>query len=166
MTTEECEKNMNESKRYSYTEKIRKGNNFISKFKGQKLCDEIGFEVLEEGRQMTKICKEYAKKYPGYPCNDEVCNGNDCGCSYTKQPLCEDIGRIYKKECKCLTTVECDKHMNVSNGYNCNDAVCKGNDCGCCYKEQPMCEEIDCEDQMEGRCVTKEDCVRYINDSK
>ena len=50
MTTEECEKNTNESKRYSYTEKIRKGNNFISKFKGQTLCDDIGFEVLEKGR--------------------------------------------------------------------------------------------------------------------
>ena len=106
-----------------------------------------------------------ARKYPGYPCN-EVCNNNDDGYSYTKQPLCEDIERVYKTECRCLTTVEGDKHMNASNGYNCNDAVCKGNDCGCCYKEQPMCEEIDCEDQMEGRCVTKEDCVRYINDSK
>ena len=116
---------------------------------------------------MTKNnCKQYAKKYPGYPCNAEVCNGNDCECSYTKQPLCEDIERVYKKECKYMTTEECKRHMNASNGYNCNNAVFKGNDCGCYYKEQPMCEEVDCEDQMEDRCITKQGCAKYMNDFK
>ena len=166
MTTEEYEKNTSESKIYSYTENIRKGSDCIRKFKGQPLCDDIGCEVLEEGKYMTKSCKQYAKKYLGYPCNDEVCKGNDCGCSYSKRQLCEDVGRVYNKECRYLTTVKYDKHMTASNGYNCNAAVCKGNDCGCCYKEQSMCEEIDYEDQIEGRCMTKEDCVRYMNDSK
>ena len=154
MTTEECKNNTNESKKYSYTEKIRKCNDCISKFKGQPLCDEIGCEVLEEGRYMTKICKYNVEKYPGCPRNDGVCTGSNCGCSYTKQPLCDDIERVYKRNCRCLTTVECDKQMNASNRYNCNNSVCKGNNCECCYKEQPMCEEIDGENQMEGRCMT------------
>ena len=54
LTPEECENNKNEPKRYSYTAKIRKGNDCISNFKEQPLCDDIGCEVLEEGRSMTK----------------------------------------------------------------------------------------------------------------
>ena len=42
--------------------------------------------------------------------------------------------------------------MYASNGYHCNAAICKDNDCECCYNEQPMCEEIECEDQMEDSC--------------
>ena len=123
ITTEECEKYTNEPKKYSYTAKICKGNDCISKFKGQPLCDDIGCEVLEEGECMTKYCKQSAKKYPDYQCHNEGCKGKESGCSYTAQPLCEDIGRVYRKECRCLTTVECDKSMNASNEYNCNAMV-------------------------------------------
>ena len=129
ITTEECEKNTNEPKIYSYTKKIRKCNDCISKFAGQPLCDDIGCKILEEGKCMTTSCQQYAKKYPGYPCNDEVCKDKESGYSYTTQPLYEDIGRVYKKDSICLTKVECDKHMNAYNGYNCNTVVCNGNDC-------------------------------------
>ena len=135
LTPEECENNKNEPRRYLYTAKIRKGNDCISNFKGQPLCDDIGCGVLEEDRSMTKNCKQYAKKYPGYPCNIVVCKGNESGYSFTKQPLCEDIGRAYKEECRCLTIVECDKHVNASNGYNCTTTICKGKACECCHND-------------------------------
>ena len=65
-----------------------------------------------------------------------------------------------------MTTAECDRHMNASSEYNCTDTFCNGNDCGYCYMEQPLCEDIAYEYQTEGRCMTIEDCERYMTDSK
>ena len=81
-----------------------------------------------------------------------VYKGNESGCSFTTQSLCNDIGRANKNECRCLTIVECDNHMNASNGYNCTTTICKGKACKYCYNDQPMCEETECEEQIEDSC--------------
>ena len=43
---------------------------------------------------------------------------------------------------------------------------CKGNDCVSKCKEQTLCEDIGCEDQTDGRCMTKEDYDKSMPDSK
>ena len=61
---------------------------------------------------------------------------------------------------------ECDKYMTESKGCTCTDEFCKGNDCVCKYKEQPLCEDIGCEDQKEGRRMTKDERDKYMTESK
>ena len=105
-----------------------------------------------------KNCTQYAKKYPGYPCNDEFFNGNHCVCSYKEQPLGEHIGCEDQNEGRCKTKEYSARYMTDSKGYTCNDELCKGDDCGCKYKEQLLCEDIDYEDQKEGKYMTKNNC--------
>ena len=47
-----------------------------------------------------------------------------------------------------------------------NIQAIKGNDCVCSYQEQPLCENITCDDQKEGTCKPKEECDKYMNDYK
>ena len=65
---------------------------------------------------------------------------------------------IYNIEGRCMSSEKCDRYMNASNGYNCNDAFCKGNDCVCSYKEQPLCKDIKYDDNKEGSCKTEKTC--------
>ena len=78
-----------------------------------------------------KNCKQYAKKYLGYPYNDKFCKGNDCVCSYQEQPLCKNIKCDDQQEGIRKSKEECDKFMNNSTVFTCNDEICKGNDCVC-----------------------------------
>ena len=64
-----------------------------------------------------KNCKQYAKKYLGYPYNDEFCKGNNYVYQYKEQPLCEDIGCEDQKEGRCTTTEEYEKNTNESKIY-------------------------------------------------
>ena len=45
-------------------------------------------------------------------------------------------------------------------GYTCIDEYCNGNNCEFKYIEEPLCDDIGCEDQIEGRCMTIEECKR------
>ena len=51
--------------------------------------------------------------------------------------------------------------MNDSKGYTCNDELCNGTAYAFKNKEQPLCEDIACEDQTEGRYMTKNKCKQY-----
>ena len=91
----------------------------------------------------------YASK--GYNCNHEVYKGNDFGYSFKEQPLCEDIECENQTEGRCMTKEDCERYITNSKGYTCNDKLYKGNDYVFTYMEQPLCEDIDCEDQKEDR---------------
>ena len=58
------------------------------------------------------------------------------------------------------------KYTTILQGYNFTAVYCKGNDCVSKYKEQKLCEDIGCEDQTDGRCMTKEAHDKSIPDSK
>ena len=64
------------------------------------------------------------------------------------------------------TIEEFYRHMTASKGHNCNVEFCKGNDCVCSSEEQSLCEDIECDDQKEGICMTQEECDKYILESK
>ena len=111
---------------------------------------------------MTKEeCDKYTTESKGYTCPGEFCKGNDYVYKYKEQPLCEDIGCEDQKEGRCMTKEECDKYMTESKGRTCIDEFCQGNDCVCKYKEQPLCEDIECKDQKEGEYMTKNNCKQY-----
>ena len=101
------------------------------------------------------------KESKGYTFTYEFFQGNDCACSCKEQPLCEDIECEDQKEGRCMTKEECDKYMTESKRYPFTDDFCKGNDCVCKYNEQPLCEDIGCEDQEEGEFMTKNNCQQY-----
>ena len=73
--------------------------------------------------------------------------------------------KITKKIDDSLTKID-TTHMTTFKEYACTEEICKGNDCECRYKEQPLCEHIGCEDQTEGICMTKEECERYMTEYK
>ena len=63
-----------------------------------------------------------------------------------------------------------DEYMTKNNrkqytkhfpGYTCIDELWKGNGWICKYKEQPLCEDIGCDDQAEGECMTKHNYKQY-----
>ena len=62
-----------------------------------------------------------------------------------------------------MTKTFCKQYAKSFPGYTCIDEICKGNDCVCKNKEQPSCEDIGCNDQVEGECMTKKN---YKQDSK
>ena len=99
MTKKNCTQYAKKYPGYPCTDAFYNGNNCVCSYKEQPLCEDIGCDDQKEGRCMTKKnCTQYAKKYPGYTCNDKFCRDNDCGCSYKEQPFYKDIGRAYKKE--------------------------------------------------------------------
>ena len=111
---------------------------------------------------MTKEeCDMHMNTYKGYNCNDKLLKGNEFGCCYKEQPLCEGIDCADQKKCSCMTKEDSERYMSNSKGYTCNDELFKGNDCECSYKEQPLCEDIDYEDQKEGRYMTNNNCKQY-----
>ena len=55
---------------------------------------------------------------------------------------------------------------NDSKAFICTDEVCKGNDCVNGSDEQTLYKDIGCEYSKEGRCITKEECDKYIATSK
>ena len=140
---------------------------YAFRYNDQPLCEDIAYEDQKEGRYMTENkYKQYAKKYPGYPCNDEFCNGNNCVCIYQEQPLCEDIKYDDQQEDICKPKEERDKYMNDSKEIICNDEVCKDNNCVCSSEEQKLCKDIGCADPKEGKCITKEECDKYMTTFK
>ena len=72
---------------------------------------------------------------------------------------------ITKKIDDSVTKID-TAHMIASKGYTCTVEICKGNACECRCKEQPWCENIGCDDQKEYRCMTKEECERYMTEYK
>ena len=58
------------------------------------------------------------------------------------------------------------KYATTLPGYNCTTVYCKGNERVSKYKEQNLCEDIGCEDQTDGRCMTKEAYDKSMSDSK
>ena len=80
-------------------------------------------------------CKQYANKYPGYPCNDEFCKGNNCVCICQEQPLGRDIKYDDQQENICKLKEECEKYMDDFKEFICTDEVCKGNNCVCSSEE-------------------------------
>ena len=115
--------------------------------------------VIEEGRYMsTRLCRKYAKDFPGYFCIDEYCICADCVYMYIKESS-TDIGGADQKEGRRMITEDCINKMTGSIGYPCRDALYKGNDCLCSYHEQTLNEDIGCNDQKEGDCRIKKNCA-------
>ena len=111
---------------------------------------------------MTKV--ECATSPKGYTFSEELCEGNDCVCSYYEQPSCEDIGCEEQKNGRCMTKVECKQYATSTKGYTCTVKFCQGIDCVCSYYEQP-CKDNGCKDQ-EGKCMTKEECVNFVTSNE
>ena len=167
MTKEECDRHMDASKGYNYTNAFFEGNDCVYSYKKQPLCEDIDCEDQTECSCMTiEDSKRYMTDSKGYTCNDELDKGNNCGCRYKEQPLCKDIDCEDQKEGRYMTKNNCKKYAQKYPGYPCNDEFCKDNNCVYSYKDQLLCEDIECEDQKECRCMTKEDSERYMTDSK
>ena len=80
--------------------------------------------------------------------------------------MCEDIGCDDQAEAEYMTDTFLKQYTKNFPGYNCTAVFCKGNDHVCKCKEQRLCEDIGCEDQKEGRCMTKDEYDKYMTDSK
>lgn len=80
--------------------------------------------------------------------------------------MCEDIGCDDQAEAEYMTDTFLKQYTKNFPGYNCTAVFCKGNDHVCKCKEQRLCEDIGCEDQTDGRCMTKEDYDKSMPDSK
>ena len=159
----ECEDQMEDT----CNDELCNGTAYAFKYNEQPLCEDIACEDQTEGRYMTENkCKQNAKKYPGYPCNDIVFNGNNCVCISQEKPLCADIQYDDQQEDICKPKEERDKYMNDPKAIICNDEVCKGNDCVCSSEEQTLCKDIGCAATKEGRCITKEECDKNMTTSK
>merc|ERR1712238_141320 len=97
----------------------------------------IGCEKEKKDTCMTTVeCKQIATSNKGYTCSEELCEGNDCVCSYYEQALCEDIGCEKEKKGTCMTKVECKQIATSNKGYTCSEKLCEGNDCVCGYYEK------------------------------
>ena len=70
--------------------------------------------------------------------------------------MCKNLECEDKPENRCMTKEDCANYITDFKGKTCNDELCNGTDCVSNYKEQPLCEDISCEDQKEGRCIYEE----------
>ena len=80
--------------------------------------------------------------------------------------MCEDIEYEVLEEGRCTTKTFCKQYAKSFPGYTCIDELCKGNDCVWKHIDEPLCEDIGCEDQKEGRRMIKEERDKYMNESK
>ena len=131
------------------------------------MCEDIGCAVTAVGACMTTTNrKQYTTNFPGYTCNIEYCKGNDSVYKNKQQPLYADIGYDDQVEGDCMPEQNSKQYATTLPGHNCTVVYYKGNDCVSKYKEQTLCEDIGCEDQTDGRCMTKEDYDKSMPDSK
>jgi len=191
MTNTHCKQYAQRFPGYSCNNKLCKGVKCSCRYKAQSktekptkepttshtpMCKDVGCEKQKGGKCMTKEeCDKYSKQFLGYSCSKTLCEGKDCVCKYKEQLLCEeDIGCTKQEEGECMTKEACFKHTNLNKGYACSYKFCKGNNCVCKYKiktEQPtkepttsptpMCKDVGCKEQEEGKCMTKEACDKY-----
>ena len=126
------------------------------------MCEDIEYENKEDGRCMKpEECNKHMTTSRVCYCTDDYCNGTECACKYVDQPLCEDIGCAVTAVGACMTTTNRKQYTTNFSGYTCNNEYCKGNDSVCKNKQQPLYEDIGCEDIVEGDCMPEQNSKQY-----
>ena len=80
--------------------------------------------------------------------------------------MCVETGCDNQVEGDCMSEQNSKKYTTTLPGYNCTDVHYTGNECVSKYKEQNLCEIIGCEEQTDGRRMTKEAYDKSMPDSK
>ena len=106
-------------------------------------------------------CNNHMTTSRVWSCTDAYCNGTECAYKYEEQPLCEDIGCAITADGTCMITTNRKKYTTNFPGYTCNNEYYNGNDCVYKNKQQPLCKDIGCDDQVEGDCMTEQNSKQY-----
>ena len=139
-----------------------KGNDCLFSCTEQQLCENIEYENKKDGRYMApEECKNNMTKSKVCYYTDDYCNGTECACKCEEQPLCEDIGCEVTAVGECMTTTNHKQNTTKFSGYTCNNEYFKGNDTVSKNNKELLCEDIGCDDQAEGDCVSEQNSKKY-----
>ena len=160
MTSEKCSKYMTASIVGFCNDEYYNGTEQACKYEEQPLCEDIGCEVTAVDKCMTTTNhKQYTTNFPEYTCNNDSVSKNK------EDSLCAETGCENQVEGDCISEQKFKKHTTTLPRYNCTAVHCKGNERVSKYEEQKLCEDIGCEDQTDGQCMTRKTYDKTMPDS-